>query len=148
VSIVIVRNTQVLLADDSARARGGLRALLSLWPGVTVVAEAATGPDAIRAARDRQPDVVIMDVRMPNLDGLETTRIIKTRWPEITVVVLSVCASHRAGALSAGADAFLVKGCPTAELISVLSRCLQAVAEARPAPASRCAISGAAASAT
>jgi DNA-binding NarL/FixJ family response regulator len=59
----------------------------------------------------RRPDVVLMNARMPVMDGVEASRLIKERWPEIRVVVLTIHAAYRATALTAGADAFLIKGC-------------------------------------
>ena len=67
-----------------------------------------------------QPDVVLMDVRMPVMDGLEATRIIKERWPRIKVIVLTIHTGCQAGGLNAGADAFLVKGCPPDELMKAI----------------------------
>ena len=64
--------------------------------------------------------MVLMDVRMPVMDGLEATRIIKDRWPEVKVIVLTMYPSHQAEALAAGADAFLVKGCTAEDLLKAI----------------------------
>ena len=128
---------RVLIADDNARSRSGLRALLGTvrlnasialgrggqhetWPEVEVVGEAANGQKAVRQVVKCQPDVVLMDIRMPVMDGLEATRLIKNRWPGVKVVVLTLYATYRAEALAAGADAFLVKGCPNEELFAAI----------------------------
>jgi DNA-binding NarL/FixJ family response regulator len=116
----MIEHCKVLIADDNMRARLGLRALLALRPEIAVVGEVADGGEAVRMVRDGQPDVVLMDVRMPQMDGLEATRQIKGRWPQVKVVVVSMYASHRAEALAAGADAFLVKGCPAGELLAAI----------------------------
>ena len=128
---------RVLIADDNARSRNGLRALLGTirlklsdtpapdvadkaWPEVEVVGEAANGREAVRQVAKCRPDVVLMDARMPEMDGLEATRLIKNRWPGIKVVMLTLYPSFRAEALAAGADAFLVKGCSNEELIAAV----------------------------
>ena len=113
---------RVLIADDHSSARLGLRSLLSTWPMVEVVGEAADGREAVRLAGECHPHVVLMDVRMPALDGLEATRLIKSRWPEVRVIVLSMHDLHRADAIAAGADGFLVKGGATDELMRAILR--------------------------
>lgn len=113
--------TRLLIADDRARSRDGLRALLATWPGMEVVGEATDGQEAVRLVKELSPDVVLMDVRMPVMDGLEAARIIKREWPRIRVVVLTMYVSHRPEARAAGADAFLVKGCPPEDLLAAIS---------------------------
>ena len=108
--------TRVLIADDRAHSRSGMRALLDLQPGIVLVGDAENGREAVRLVEELQPDVVLMDVKMPVLDGLEATRRIKEQWPEVRVVVLTIHPGYRAEALAAGADAFLVKGCPARDL--------------------------------
>jgi DNA-binding NarL/FixJ family response regulator len=112
--------TRVLIADDSARARDGLRALLATWPEITVVGEAANGQDAVQQVAERQPDVVLMDLHMPVLDGVQATQLIKQQWPAITVVVLTMYAVEQSAALAAGADAFLIKGSAPERLLSAI----------------------------
>ena len=102
--------TRVLIADDSVRARDGLRALLTMRPEIEVVGEASNGQDAVRLVAECRPDVVLMDLHMPVLDGIQATRLIKQQWPAVTVVVLTMYAVDQSAALAAGADAFLIKG--------------------------------------
>ena len=112
--------TRVLIADDRPRSRSGLKALLALRSEIQVVGEAANGQEAVRLVEELQPDVVLMDVKMPVMDGLAATRLIKERWPEVKVIVLTIHAGYRADALAAGADAFLVKGCPAEDLVKAI----------------------------
>ena len=103
--------THVLIADDQQPVRDGLRCLLSLSSQVEVVGEAADGQDALDLVAERHPDVVLMDIQMPVMDGLEATRRIKRDWPDVRVIVLTMYARYRAKAIAAGADVFLLKGC-------------------------------------
>lgn len=112
---------RVLVADDEPRARQSLRALLTTQPQVALIAEATNGQEALDQVNRHHPDVVLLDVRMPELDGLETTRRIKARWPGTRVIVHSMYPEYRAEALAAGADAFIIKGDPPDELLRLIS---------------------------
>lgn len=112
--------TRVLIADDSARARDGLRALLTMWPAIEVVGEAANGQDAVRLVAECHPDVVLMDLHMPVLNGIQATQLIKQQWPAVIVVVLTMYAAEQSAALAAGADAFLLKGGTPQQLLLAL----------------------------
>jgi DNA-binding NarL/FixJ family response regulator len=111
---------QVLIVDDRRRSRCGLRVLLATYPEVNVVGEAVNGREAVQLVSERQPDVVLMDVRMPIMDGLEATRLIKRKCPDVKVVVLTMYDTHRSEALAAGADSFLLKGCPSGDLLDAI----------------------------
>jgi DNA-binding NarL/FixJ family response regulator len=117
---VMAQPTRILIVDDSARAREGLRALLATWPQITVVGEAANGQDAVRLVAECRPDVVLMDLHMPVLDGVRATQLIKHQWPAVTVIVLTMYATEQITALTAGADAFLIKGGPSERLLAAL----------------------------
>ena len=112
---------RVLIADDRAQARDGLRTLLSTESQVAVIGEAANGQEAVHLVEELQPDVVLMDAKMPVMDGLEATRRVKERWPEIKVVVLTMHRAYWASALAAGADVFLIKGCPVEDLLEAIT---------------------------
>jgi len=123
--------TRVLIADDQTRARRSLQALLTAmrWSHscgergdglIETVGEASDGQQAVDQVALLHPDVVVMELYMPELDGMTAIRIIKRRWPEVRVVVLTMYATDRAAALESGADAFLLKGCPTGELLEAV----------------------------
>jgi DNA-binding NarL/FixJ family response regulator len=99
----------VLIADDHASSRKGLRALLATSPEVELVGDAVDGREAVRLVEEHRPDVVLMDAKMPVMDGLEATRIIKGCYPDCRIIVLTMAASYQADAVAAGADAFLSK---------------------------------------
>jgi len=111
---------RVLIADDSVRTREGLRALFAAKPEITVVGEAANGQDAVRLVAECRPDVVLMDVQMPVLDGVQATQLIKQQWPAVTVIVLTMYPTEQTAALAAGADAFVIKGSAPERLLATL----------------------------
>ena len=111
----------VLVADDQHRARQSLRALLSTWPPAGSILEADTGREALRVVEEFRPGLVLMDARMPDLDGLQATLQLKIKWPQIKVVVLSMYGEYEAEALAVGADAFVGKGEPPDRLLRVLT---------------------------
>jgi two-component system response regulator YesN len=118
---------KVLIVDDQRRSRQSLQALLATWPAVAAIREAANGVEALRLAEEFRPDLVLIDVRMPKMGGLETTQRIKDRWPDTGVVVLSMYNDFEPSAMAAGADAFVTKGEPP----EILLRILEAVSESR-----------------
>jgi DNA-binding NarL/FixJ family response regulator len=109
---------QILIADNQPRARQSLKALLATWPEVDQVREASSGRDAVLSVEEEVPDVVVMDARMPDMDGIEATRLIKERWPLVKVVVWSIYPEFEADAQTAGADAFVTKGMPPEQLLA------------------------------
>jgi DNA-binding NarL/FixJ family response regulator len=113
-----VKPTRVLLADDHALVRAGIRALISELEGVEVIAEAVDGRDTLRLIEELQPDIVLLDIAMPDLSGLEVLSEIAQRFPSVRAIILSV---HEAGeyaseALSAGAAGYLPKSAASTEL--------------------------------
>jgi DNA-binding NarL/FixJ family response regulator len=119
------QGVRVLIVDDQRPTRQGLRALLSLSPQVEVIGEAMDGQESVALVSEHHPDVVLMDVRMPVMDGLEATRCIKSQWPEVKVITLTMHAKYRSQALAAGADVFLLKGCPVEELQAAILAAVQ-----------------------
>ena len=110
----------VVIADDQQPARLGLKALLSLVPQIEIVGEASNGQGAIALVAEKQPDVVLMDIEMPVMDGLAATQAIKQQCPAVRVVAMTVDPKYRAAALAAGADAFLLKGATSALLLNAI----------------------------
>ncbi len=110
---------RILLADDQELILDGLRALLEREPGMEVVGEYQDGEQALLAARSHDPDVVVMDIGMPGLDGIEVTRRIAGELHGVKVLILSV---HKESdiirsAFEAGASGYLLKDCATEELV-------------------------------
>jgi DNA-binding NarL/FixJ family response regulator len=118
---MIAEPIRILIVDDQPRARKSVKALLSTWQRAGEIYEAGNGREAVQRARECQPDVVLMDVRMPEVDGLKATVQIKALWPRIKVVVLSMHLEYRDEALAVGADAFVGKGEPADRLLAVLA---------------------------
>ena len=114
--------TTILLADDDHLVRVGLRAVLDAEDDLTVVAEAADGREAVSLAFDHEPDLIIMDIRMPEMDGLEATREIVRSRLESRVLVLTTFEldEYVYEALQAGASRFLLKRVPPSELIEAV----------------------------
>jgi DNA-binding NarL/FixJ family response regulator len=112
---------RILIADDQQRTRRSLKALLLASLPATEVWEAADGAEALRLAEDVRPELVVMDIRMPGVDGLAATRGIKSRWPGIKILVLSLYEGRQDEARAAGADVFVSKGEPPERLLRALS---------------------------
>lgn len=110
--------TNVLIADDQALVRVGLRKILESEPDTTVVGEAVDGQDAVSEARRLHPDVVLMDIRMPVLDGIEATRRIVRGQPHTRVLILTTFGldAYVYDALRAGASGFMLKDAPPEEI--------------------------------
>ena len=115
-------NIRVLLADDHKIFRDGLRTLIEKEAGMEVVAEAENGRKTVKLVEKLSPNVVIMDVSMPDLNGIEATRKIKTGTSNVKVIALSMHSDRRfvLGMLEAGASAYLLKDCAFAELVSAI----------------------------
>jgi two-component system response regulator NreC len=113
-----VRETRVLLADDHTLIRAGLRMVVDAEPDLTVVGEANDGREAVRLAGQLKPDVVVMDIGMPKLNGIEASRQIRAELPETQVVMLSMHSdeAYVLRALKAGAKAYLLKDSAEADL--------------------------------
>ncbi len=120
---------RVVLADDHPVVRGGLRALLSTIDGIEVVGEAEDGEGALREVLLTRPDVLLVDIRMPVLDGVEATRRVRAAAPETAVLVLTMYDDDATvfTAMQAGARGYLLKGADQDEIVGAI----RAVAEGR-----------------
>ena len=120
---------RILIADDHKILREGLKSLLEKQPEFAVVAEAQDGLSAISAAKKHKPDIAILDIGMPDLNGIEVTRRIRSEMAETRVIALSMHADRRfvMGILEAGANGYLLKDSAFAELITAVT----AVAEGK-----------------
>ena len=114
---------RVIVADDQKVVRDGLSLLLSMLPGVEVIGTAVDGTDAVRQAEAALPDVVLMDLIMPNCDGVEATRLIACQQPDVRVVVLTAFSDDDSvfAALRAGARGYLTKNADAGEILRALS---------------------------
>ena len=115
---------RLLLADDQALVRGALAALLDLESDLTVVAEVGRGDEVADAVLEHRPDVALLDVEMPGLDGIEATRALKQVRPETRVLVVTTFGrpGYLRRALQAGADGFVVKDTPARQLADAVRR--------------------------
>jgi DNA-binding NarL/FixJ family response regulator len=113
---------RVLVADDQQLVREGLRVLLDLTPDIRVVGEASNGAEAVEQARRIRPDVVLMDVRMPKLDGVVATRKVREMCPDVQVIILTTFDDDEYvfDGLRAGAVGYLLKDVPSEQLAEVI----------------------------
>jgi DNA-binding NarL/FixJ family response regulator len=122
----MMQRTRILIADDHPVFRFGLRALLTACPDTEVVGEAATGTAAIELAAAARPDVIVMDINMPGLNGIEATRRIRELNPRIAILVITMLDDDSVfAAMRAGARGYLLKGAEPAETL----RAIRAVAD-------------------
>jgi DNA-binding NarL/FixJ family response regulator len=114
--------TRIVIADDQALFREGLRTLLSIRPDMEVVGEAATGDEAVALVEALRPSVVLMDLRMPKLDGIQATARLRERCPDIPVLVLTTFDddANLFGALRAGAAGYLLKDVSSETLVAAI----------------------------
>jgi len=101
---------RIVIADDLSSTRRALKALFSFEPRIVIIGEAGNGKEAVRMVGEKQPDLALIDVHMPVLNGLKATQIIKSTWPDIKVIVYTMFPGYQEEAYQAGADYFLIKG--------------------------------------
>ena len=116
------RTIRILLADDHAVVREGLRAVLGSEPDMEVVGEAATGKEVVERTTELRPDVILMDIQMPGINGIEATRRILEATPDVGILVLTMCEADDSvfSAMRAGARGYVLKGAHPTEILKVL----------------------------
>ena len=117
-----MKRTRILIADDHDVVRSGLKMLLRSHPGFSIVAEAADGEEAVRLAQEHKPDIAILDISMPRLDGIEATKIIKQTHPEIRIIILTVHEDEEYAyhVLRAGASGYVLKNASKKEIFEAI----------------------------
>ena len=130
---------KVLICDDQALIRDSLELLLRLEKDITVVGQAQDGAEAVELTERQQPDLVLMDLKMPGMNGIEATRQIRARWPQIKVLVLTTYDDDVwvFDAIRAGAAGYLLKGTPRAEVIAAVRGTVEGKAFVDPAVAGK-----------
>jgi DNA-binding NarL/FixJ family response regulator len=101
---------RIILADDQVSTRRALKALFTYEPRIEVIGEVGDGKEAFRLVGELQPDLILLDVKMPSMDGIEATQRIKSAWPMVKIVVYTLYPDFQQEAYLAGADYFLIKG--------------------------------------
>jgi DNA-binding NarL/FixJ family response regulator len=132
-------STRLAIVDDHELAREGLRDMLTDAPDIEVVGEAANGREALLLCSRLQPDLVLMDVRMPEMDGLAATRELKQRYPEVSVMMVTMHENpdYLLEALKAGAAGYVLKDAPRSEVITAVRRVREGEASLAPELAAR-----------
>jgi len=114
------KKSRILIVDDSHSFRKGMRALLEIQPDMQVAGEAPGGPEALELAGELQPDLILLDAQMPGMTGVEVTREIKNRWPQMKIILMTMYADYRSKTIEAGVDAFVTKGIPPEHILSLI----------------------------
>jgi len=130
---------KILLVDDNTLLRGSLAKLIGMWRKGAVIEEAANGLEGVEKARRIRPDVILMDIRMPECDGIEATRQIKAELPDTKIIMLTVSEddAHLFDAISSGAHGYLLKNMRPEDLFEMLEGALRGEAVIAPAMAQR-----------
>ena len=123
----VISSARLIIADDHPLVREGMRAMLASEPDFEVIGEAENGQEALELCRELRPDLVLMDVRMPEMDGLEATRKIKEEYPQTSVLMVTSYENpdHLLDAIRAGAAGYLLKDAPKQQLTSAVRRVLE-----------------------
>jgi DNA-binding NarL/FixJ family response regulator len=117
-----LNNIKILIADDHPMVRAGLKHSLSIEPGFEIIAEASDGEEALRLSLELMPDVAIIDIAMPKMNGIDVTKKIKQTFPQIAVLILTIYSDkeHILGTLESGAAGYLTKNASDADIIRTI----------------------------
>lgn len=118
--VSLMRKFRILIVDDQKRTRDSLKALFSTWEEAGEIQEATNGLEAIGQVQVFCPDIIVMDVRMCRLDGIQTTQFIKQNTPDVKIVILSIYQEYDVDAMRACADAFVSKGESPERLLNIV----------------------------
>jgi DNA-binding NarL/FixJ family response regulator len=137
--MIMKDSIKLLIVDDHPVVRDGLVAILSIQPDFQVIGEATSGEDALAFVRQHQPDVILMDLEMPGMDGVETIRLLREDQPDVRVVVFTAFDTDERilNAVQAGAKGYLLKGAPRDELFNAVRVVHQGGSLLQPVVASR-----------
>jgi DNA-binding NarL/FixJ family response regulator len=132
-------STSIFIVDDQALFREGLRTLLSVWPDLEVVGEAGNGQEALQKVAELRPDVILMDLRMPVMDGVAATRQITHEYPDCRIIVLTTFDDdeHIFDGLRAGAAGYLLKDVPSEKLVEAIRATARGESFLQPAVAAK-----------
>lgn len=111
---------RILIVDDSLSFRMGMRALLEIQPDMQEVGFAPSGTKALELVKELQPDLVLLDAQMPDLTGIEVAQKIKSHWPKVKILLLTMFSDFRNKAIEAGVDAFVTKGIPPEHMLTLI----------------------------
>ena len=128
------KKIRIFIVDDSTSFRMGMRALLEIQPDMEVAGEVNCGRRAIESLEELRPDLILLDAKMPGMTGFEVTRQIKNRWPQIKIILMTMFPDYRSKSINAGVDAFMTKGVPPEDVLSVIRGI------GRPAAPARCVV--------
>lgn len=118
---------RIFIADDQAAFRSGLRDLLASAPDIEIIGEAPNGKTAVESALSMRPDITLMDIRMPLMDGIAATAAIRDQWPDACILMLTTFDEDRLvqDSMRAGATGYLLKGTPLDDMLSIFSLALR-----------------------
>jgi DNA-binding NarL/FixJ family response regulator len=111
---------RILVVDDNSSFRMAMRALLEIQPDMQEIGSAPDGYKALELIEGLRPDLVLLDAQMPGMTGIEVAQMVKSRWPDVKTILMTMYAGYRSKAIEAGVEAFLTKGIPPEHMLSLI----------------------------